>query len=154
MKRCPLAELRVWTLIPMFARGTDVFAWPRQWICGPAGTRWYAAADDLTAWAHRSGSGSGHRSRGSRGPQGGGRAREQPSRRARAVEWRLVPVRIASVAGVELVLDLADELLNDVFESNEARDLPLLVEHEREVSLLPAHIAQDCIDPGLFGDVR
>lgn len=61
---------------------------------------------------------------------------------------------IASVAAIELVLDLADELFDDVFEGQQPGDLPVLVEHEREVSLVTAHVAQHRIDPGLFGDAR
>ena len=61
--------------------------------------------------------------------------------------------RISSrVARVELVLDLADELLEDVLERDQPDDRAVLVEHERHVPAVAAHLAQHLVEPRGLGD--
>ena len=57
--------------------------------------------------------------------------------------------------GVVLVRDLADELLEQVLERDEAADAPVLVGDERDVELLLLHLAEQVGDPlGLGDEVR
>jgi hypothetical protein len=51
-------------------------------------------------------------------------------------------------ARVELVLDLADDLLEDVLERDQPDDGAVLVKDQREVATVAAHLAQYLVDAG------
>jgi hypothetical protein len=53
--------------------------------------------------------------------------------------------------GVELVFDLADELLEDVLERDPANDRSVFIEHQREVAAVAAHLPQHFVEPGGLG---
>src|SRR6266568_4003405 len=55
---------------------------------------------------------------------------------------------------VELVLDLADELLDDVLEGDEAGGAAELVDHDRELHPLAAELGERAVEVGRLGEVE
>ena len=70
---------------------------------------------------------------------------------------RQLAVDLLAIGGrplrVELVLDLADDLLQDVLERDDADRGAVLVDHEREVLALPAQLLEQLVDEQRVGDV-
>ena len=70
-----------------------------------------------------------------------------------AVDPRLV-VREADdhrLLGVVLVLDLADDLLEEVLDRDQPGGAAVLVEHDRDVDLAPLELVQEVVDRHRFG---
>jgi hypothetical protein len=55
------------------------------------------------------------------------------------------------VLGIELVVDLADDLLEQVLQCDEARDGAVLVHHDRHVALLAADLREQVTEPLRLG---
>ena len=71
-----------------------------------------------------------------------------------AVDARLVVGQALDhrLLDVVLVLDLADDLLEQVLDRHEARRAAVLVEHDRDVDLAPLELVEQVVDRHRLGD--